>query len=370
MYYKLVDKSSDKSRFISFSNSDLKRWVMPVKGLKMAMNLYQPSGRNGWLVKRLLPYIYWLPMVRRVIDAQMINIALSNEVYEAISEVVGVKKFQFSIFEGTPSAHQKTTIQVSQGDNILAYCKISQSEDVASLFRQEQQRLDFLQSRGVEQVPKCLFCGRVGEYHLFIQSTKKSCRSTIIHRWTKKHSEFLELLHKTTKAECRFEESDLAKSLCSLEVRLNTLPSADAATIGSAIEIVRAYYTGRIVEFSGYHGDFTPWNMFFEKGELFVFDLEYYQTANLPYSDMFHYITQIAILERKYTAQRVYSYFKKETKPYANIFDNISVAYLAYLLGIISFYFRINPDSFGPTDNGYRQWVDIIKIKQTLKEIR
>ena len=34
-----------------FSNADNKTWLMPAHNMQVAMNLYQPSGRNGKIMK-------------------------------------------------------------------------------------------------------------------------------------------------------------------------------------------------------------------------------------------------------------------------------------------------------------------------------
>ena len=56
--------------FYRFSNSDGKVWLMPVRNMRIAMNLYQPSGRNGKAMKALFPWLHRVPLVRKAAHAQ------------------------------------------------------------------------------------------------------------------------------------------------------------------------------------------------------------------------------------------------------------------------------------------------------------
>lgn len=348
--------------FISFANSEGKRWIVPIRSMRTAINLYQPSSIKGKLIKQLLPYTYRLPMVKRMVGFKEMQIALSADLEKLIESVFNIPSFEFSIFGGTPSVHQKITIQISKKDLIIGYCKVSDSNDIAKLFRRESLLLEYLHKKSVNQIPISLFCDKIGDLSIFIQSTTKSKYSKSKHRLTEKHWEFLAILHEKTKITCLFEKSGLAVSLNSLENYLYKLPQKDAIIITIAINRVRSYYGNREVVFSTYHGDFTPWNMFFDKGKLFVFDFEYFESKFPAFMDVFHFITQTAILELKYPGMSIYKYFQKEISTHVAYFDNINIQYISYLLSIVSFYFRIDSDSFGPSDNGYQQWIKLIDI--------
>ena len=354
--------SATGGRFIRFSNTDGKRWIMPLRDMLTAMNLYQPSGGKGRLVKSLLPYVYRLPFVGRVIYSEFVNIEMEAAIHQQIAQAVGVDNFRFAIFEGTPSVHKKATIQIWHRSEILAYCKVSDNDQIRQLFERESITLTRLHEAGVTQIPRSLFCGTIGSNHVFIQSTTKTNRSQTAHQWTQQHWDFLTLLHEKTKIKCRFEDSDLAKSLISLEGYFGYLSQEHAATISRAIDIVRINYGGREVEFSAYHGDFTPWNMFVERNKLFVFDFEYSSSSCPPYMDMFHFVNQVAIIEKQYHAFSVYEYVIKQTGMYCSNNRDFNTIYLSYLLYIISFYYGIGSRNFGPNDNGYCQWLNVIKI--------
>ena len=116
---------TDGERFYRFGNADGKFWIVPAHYMRTALNLYQPSGIKGKMIKALLPRLHWLPPVRKVIHANSINCRLGNELHSLLCKVFGVQDIEFSIFEGTPSVHQKITMQLSRGNCILGYCKLS-----------------------------------------------------------------------------------------------------------------------------------------------------------------------------------------------------------------------------------------------------
>ena len=119
---KILDFSCGE-KFYRFGNSDGKYWIMPAQNMRVAMNLYQPSGIKGKMVKLLLPLLHWIPPVRKVIKAQTMHCYLNSELHGLLRRTFGVQDIEFAIFEGTPSVHQKITMQLSCNDRILGYCK-------------------------------------------------------------------------------------------------------------------------------------------------------------------------------------------------------------------------------------------------------
>ena len=195
MLNKILDFSGGE-KFYRFGNNYGKYWIMPALGMRTAMNLYQPSGSKGKLVKSLLPCQHFFTPVRKVIHAEKLHCRLNGDLRELLCKVFDTRNIEFSIFEGTPSIHQKITIQLSMGKHILGYCKASESNDIKELFDKEHEILAWMKERGVTDIPQALFCGTLGNgVHLFVQSTAKTTSSTIIHKWDGLHKEFLAQLH-------------------------------------------------------------------------------------------------------------------------------------------------------------------------------
>lgn len=96
-----------------FSNADGKTWLMPAHNMQVAMNLYQPSGRNGKMVKALLPRLHRLPLIRKVIHAKSVYYDINDELKRLFYQLFHEAEIDFSIFCGTPCVHQKITMQIS-----------------------------------------------------------------------------------------------------------------------------------------------------------------------------------------------------------------------------------------------------------------
>ena len=290
-----------------FANADGKAWIIPVKNMRVALNLYQPSGIKGKLLKALLPLLHRVAPVRKAINGKCVRCGLQNELRNKLCNIFGCKEIEFSIFCGTPSVHQKTTIQLSRGKEILGYCKATDSADIMALFQEESNTLAHLHKQGIENIPQALFCGTLSNgLHIFVQSTEKSTRSVVVHRWGALQEEFLATLHKRTATEIAFTDSDYYHSLLALQEHITWLPgSVDREKIAEIIAREIARCSGKKMVYSAFHGDFTPWNMFVESGRLFVFDFEYAALTYPPGMDRYHFEMQTAIYEKHLDADGI-----------------------------------------------------------------
>lgn len=346
-------------RFCRFANEDGKTWIMPRRNMRTAMNLYQPSGPKGKLVKWGLPWLSWSGLVKRVIHAGNLSCILRPDLTDMLVSVLGVEDFEFSVFGGTPCTHQKVTVQLSAGDRILAYCKLSDNAEVVDLFRREAETLSELNRLGMgDCVPRALFCGALEDgVGVFVQSTAKTGNSRVLHRWSSLQEDFLNRLQRVTCRRLRFEESDFCRAITDLREHLDWLPEwADREPVSRCIEYVLSRYAGQTVAFGACHGDFTPWNMFVEKGRLFVFDFEYLRFSCPAGLDRCHFFTQTAIFERHWQAEEIISFLRSPETDRAD-----RELYLCYLLDIVSrFTLRERGHVSGDVDRSFRVWLDLL----------
>lgn len=355
----------DETSFYRIANSDGKVWLIPACNMRVGLGLYQPSGRKGKLLKALFPYLHKVSLVRRVVKAQPVHYELQEDLRLLLCQVFHTSDWKFSMFCGTPCVHQKITIQLFKGKHFLGYCKISDSEEVAKLFEEETKTLRYLTKQGMMNIPRCLYCGKTeGNVAVFVQSTIKTNHSQIMHKWTDLQKQFLVNLHEKTKQKLLFESTNFYQTLIELKKHLDWFSNnAERTMIEKAMTSVLSYYAKKEVEFSAYHADFTPWNMLVEDGKLFVFDWEYAKLSYPPYLDVFHFFTQIAILEQgvddAILIYKIYQKYKCILLGGIRIQDK---AYLCYLLHIIYFYFKRNNGLFSTNDHSYRCWISLINI--------
>lgn len=342
-------------RCYRLQNADGKVWILPAAHLRTAMELYQPSGSKGKMLKQLLPYLHRLPGVLHAIHAQTISVSLAEEIISQAESAFKVTDVDFSIFGGTPSVHQKVTIQFFKGDKILGYGKVTADDDIAALFRHEEKLLGELREKGVTDIPECLYCGKLpsGDY-LFLQSTIKTADSRSPENWTSLHEKFLISLAEKTRRNVKFDQTDFARSLSSLKENVDFLPVEFRTVVLNGIDSVTRSLSGKEVEYSAFHADFTPWNMFVEHGALFVFDWEYGRLSYPAMLDRYHFFIQQALhvehLGAKETIDRIKAY---------KWFDAQELNY--YLLDIISrFTIREKGEVSEPLYAGLKFWTEML----------
>lgn len=348
--------------FYRFANADGKVWLMPVRNMPVAMHLYQPSGIKGKLLKWLFPYLHNIKFVRNIVNAEKTNCELNKYLKDLFCCIFSTSNLEFAVFGGTPCVHQKITIQLFNGKHILGYCKVADNEDIAVLFQGEAEILQRLEKQGVKGIPHCLYCGETKKgISVFVQSTVKTQRSQVLHKWNILHDEFMKELQKRTQQSVSFEESDYYHTLCELQNHLNWLPSAiNRESIKRVIDRIINSYHGKQVEFSAYHADFTPWNMFVEKGRLFVFDWEYAQLTYPPQLDKYHFFTQTAIFERRWKVQELIGYIESGKGSWID-----KEKYSLYLIEIMArFTIREKGNVTGDIANSFTLWMNLLEYLQ------
>lgn len=359
----LFTESHNGHTFYSFSNANGKQWLMPAHNMRTAMNLYQPSGVKGKLMKALFPYLHRTSVVNRVVHAERKNYILHKVLEDLLCKLFETNKMEFSIFCGTPCVHQKITMQISKGKRIFGYCKFSDNEEIINIFQKEKETLNYLWQQGVKTVPKCLYCGNTeNNIGLFVQTTTKSIHSITDHEWNTREEDFLKELYDKTKQKLPFKQTDFYQDIRFLDEHTIWFTDIYRTEIQKGISKVMSYFSNNEVKYSFYHGDFTPWNMYIEKGKLFVFDLEYAKYSYPPYLDYFHFFTQTSIFEKHLNADEIWNLYQKEKNKITHLFQDTDFAYLSYLLSIITHYTRRENSSFtGDVLQCIKLWGNLIR---------
>ena len=364
---RLIDRILDTKGdflFFSFTNDDGKRWVMPQRNMVTAMNLYQPSSWRGKLVKQLLPLLNQVGFVRRKLGMQHHHYELCDLLKQVLSRLLKSENLEFSLFGGTPSVHQKITIQINVGHKILGYCKVSDKENIKAIFKHEQKVLDTLKKKGVKQIPECLYCGTLKEdIDLFVQTTQKTNSSKIPIKWHNLHWSFLTHLHTKTRQSLPFEKTDFNQSLQLLDQNKYLFSERENEIITNALSCIIKKHRDKQVCFSAYHSDFTPWNMIVENGKLFVFDFEYAKMTYPPFLDRFHFFTQVSIYDKHWSANQIFAEYKLKLRGDIAYIKDPDMAYLCYLVDIVSFYIdRDKGDYNDDVETSLSKWISLISL--------
>lgn len=343
-------------RFYRFANADGKVWIMPARHMRLAMQLYQPGGRNGKLLKALLPWLHRFRPLRRWLHMETMCCDLTEDLKRKCCEWFQVPEIEFAIFCGTPSVHRKLTMQLSCRGRIVGYVKMTDCEEIARLFRDEATLLDDLKRRRMDGIPACLYCGAWKDITLFVQDTVKTPASRLLHQWTPLQEDFLDRLYQATHRMVVFEQTDYYAALTALKKHIEWLPAeVDASCVAETVDRVLADRSGKKVDFSAYHADFTPWNMFVEKGRLFVFDWEYARATYPPGLDRYHFFVQSAIFEKHWGTEEILRRMREE-----KMMTNEGC--MLYLLEVIArFTMRERGNVTGDIARSMQIWVELLK---------
>lgn len=334
-----------ESNYIKISNAEGKIWILPEKHLKVGFNIYQPTSLSGRLLKKLLPMIYKVSIVRWLVDKVLKIEHCDLDIPEAVRvkiEELFEQEIILSYFSGTPSAHMKPTVQISTTDEILGYAKFTSKKNIFNLFSHEKQVLDYLQKKGIVNIPKNLFCGQLSdEYCLFVQDTIKTERSKSLDVITDKQIKFVKNFCELSEVEMEYFNTDYYHQVHQLlnQKELIRKFNIDAKILEKVILFVDKTLECEIL-FSGYHGDFTPWNSLYEGNDFFVFDFEYFQYSYPKYLDVFHYYTQFKLFSEDISIKKLKEDFKCAVQEgmFAELFVKPYISYIQYLLAIICFY--------------------------------
>lgn len=328
---------------IQITNTDKKKWIISDNDLRTSLCLYQPSSFKGRTLKLALPlfkpFIIRFPSAFNKIGISFIEYHLDKPLEENLDRLFNCNTTNcYSVFLGTPGIHKKATIQVHSGMKILGYCKVSNSNEVFHLFKKEQEMLEYLNDLGINNIPKCLACKHINnDTFIFAQSTSKTPKSTVHHKFGKIEYTFLYMLYKKTAVTISYKRTDYYSSIMQLlyNVSVLSLNGYDIQCVKDGIALLNNYYDS-ITTYAVCHRDFTPWNMFIESGQLFVFDFEYSKYYYPVFLDAIHFFFQTSIFEKKWDADKLWKeYHKNKIK---DLFDDPLIALLSYLIDIISLY--------------------------------
>lgn len=320
------------------TNGDSKSWIFPLENIRTSLQLYQPSGPKGIILKAVLPAACHLSPFRKALGVSINRLAPDLDIRKLADSLFG-NGWKAAAFGGTPCVDQKVTIQIGAGDRILGYIKITDAPHVGELFAHEAALLNYLAGKGLSGIPEVLYLGSAGRYWCFAQSSVKEPGHWTANKLTYPHWEFLSDMASKTQVSVSFDETDAWYTLRQLRIRCQELGSADRDVLGGAIDEIIDYWSCREDVFSFYHGDFTPWNTVVNGDRLGAFDFEYARSIYPRYLDAFHFFLQSELFVRHRTPGDIVRDFLNFVPSFkANAKGDPFILFKFYLLDVINLY--------------------------------
>lgn len=340
-------------------------WIFPQRYTKRFVSLFQPSSMKGKVVAKVLPYLRYLPLIASKINVRAIRMTLHPAIKEAIYKSFSITNFEYGIFCGSPSRHQKITIMINQGKKCLGYCKVTDNPEVFSIFQKESADLLYLKSKGVSCIPEILFVNEIKDLPGVFLLVQTTMRERVIKTAAINDSyvfDFVSQMYDLTKNKMSYAGSDFAQSVHLLKNYIHLFKMEEQQNILHAIKevekvLINSYY------YSAYHGDFTPWNSYVVDTKLFVFDFEYCQKYTVPYMDYFHFFTQACIYNEYMESDGIFEEYLKNRELIQFKIGNADFYYTCYLLNVMAFYLERDKGFLNERiEFCFKTWIKLIRL--------
>ena len=349
--------SSESANTLVFTHAD-KVWVIPNCAVEGAMDMYQPASRGGKMLKKNFIKKHKAPFYARGSKVEKINLELNKDIKKQLEELLGISDFYVAAYMGDTSTSQndKAVLQIYSDSEIYAYVKVTTNKENAKRFEREAKALNQLHDAGIECVPRVIGLDLDSEIKMFAQVNEKPMGQEARLEFSEQILETTKDIVEKTKKSIDYKESDFCESVDFVKTQMDLFDKEQQSIIKNAIGIVEI----ADLTFAFSHGDFTPWNIYYVKDEIRLFDLEYCSNSMPAYIDIFHYLSQMMLLGNRYTAQCVMREYEHQLELISIYVDDPKTTFICYLVWIISFYIKRTNDIESVREK-LDVWVEIIE---------
>jgi thymidylate kinase len=290
-----------------FSNP---RWFLPNSRtvIKNTGNIVKPSslkGRTAWNLIRLMSSIGFPQTFfpdRLIIASRSDARVPSNSVLKELLEpVLNKERISFIIYNGSNSYYQKSTVQVMDHDGAtIAYAKIGSTGQARERIEAEGTALMSLAGFSFSKLkfPELISLEQLKETDVtvLVQTPPPKSFKEFNRTLDDRHIDALIELFLKTRKVVKGDEllSDIMVKIKKLSTE-NVGRTDVIDDLGKAILHLVPGFKGTDITISISHGDFTPWNIYLNNGELFAFDWELSATR-VPLWDVYNFILHSEVL--------------------------------------------------------------------------
>lgn len=352
----------DGSNYYILNGGDNKVWLLPLANVRRGMEIYTASSLKGVILKILLPWTIKIPFVQWFLSIEKIHLSLKQDVQSVLDGICSEPVLSMYMGNAMYPQNRKVIVQIANNSKVLGYAKFGLEEIILVTFCKEVNTLKLLEHKGIQGIPRVLWSGKVGQVEGFIQSTNRKGGEQTIYTLKNEHWDFLKKLKDATRKEVDYASSSYSNIMHSFgETLIDTEWRCKDMLLG-CIERIDRHYTEHkfLVCFS--HGDFTPWNVCYNKGDLFVFDFEYAQEDFPIAMDVFHYVTQVGILVKNADAEEIFQDVMNYSGQLKEFVEDIKFSYIQYLLYIIAFYYNRMGNQLSEDERSCKIWIKLIEL--------
>lgn len=326
--------------YICFTHSD-KVWIIPEDNYEPALEMYQPSTIKGKALKSCIRFCCRSKVGLGKVGVYRRKLSFHSQIHLYLKSIVNEEDIYIAAYMGdtTTKQNNKVTLQIYNNQKILCYGKITKEPEVMENFSREIEGLKYLEKKGIDSIPKVLGEKKIEELKIFVQSTNKPLRQRVQLVFGRKQIEFIHNIVKKTQTHVRYETSDFYIMVQYLKDNAMKIGKNEKEIIFSAVKWIETYAKEKGMSFSFCHGDYTPWNVYYQNGEISGFDFEYCFRTMPAYMDVFHYLTQLSIMGKNNDAGETIKLYQSCQGILREYMSDTDVIYGCYLLYIIGFYY-------------------------------
>lgn len=354
---KLYIENEDSMQVV-FNHSD-KIWVMPRDAVKGAMEMYQPSSRAGKCLKKHVIKKQKTPFYARGTKTTELNLDINPNIKRQLKDLLEISDFYVATYMGDASTLQndKAVLQIYGDNEIYAYVKVTTNVENAKRFEKEANALKNLRDLGIEYVPRVIGLDLDSEVKIFAQSSDKPMGQEVRLEFNEQILNTVKDIVSKTKKNINYKDSDFCESVEFLKTQIDVFDKEQQSIVKKGIEMVE----DADLTFAFSHGDYTPWNIYYVKDEIRLFDLEYCSDSMPTYVDVFHYLSQTALLGKRFTAQCVMREYEHKLEMISEYVDDPRTTFICYLIWVISFYIKRSEGNIDRIREALDVWVEMLE---------
>lgn len=266
------------------------RWFWPSHVTKpLFLKFYNMSGLKSKVVTILMKLLFFLKLQKIILKKKVLFYDSGKANTASFS-----MKNQWAIFTGTTGPNNKA-IMVSQATSGFVFTKIALTENAKNLIQKEARVLSKLRMSTIHSfvVPKVI---TVQSNSIQLSDVSKNGRR--IQEITDAHIHSLIELNELSSTKAALNEvsgwSNLKELLNQISIKQDErLPKG---LIKKLKLLLNTIDENESLEFCLSHGDFTPWNMFYSKNQLKIYDWELADFSKPLGFDFFHFLIQQGVL--------------------------------------------------------------------------
>ncbi len=351
-----IFESGDKEHLI-FTHAD-KIWVMPECAVEGAMDMYQPVSRAGKCLKKTVVKKHKTPIFAMGSKVKSVKCSLESKVRAQLEEMLGISDFYVASYMGdtTTDQNEKVVLQIYNDNEIFAFVKVTDNSKVVEAFEREAKAINDLRNLGIENIPRVLGLKEIDGLTYFAQSNDKPMGQEVRLDFNEQVIQNIDKLAAKTKVSMSYGESEFSRSVEMLKSKLSIFDKEQQSILEEAIRQAEG-----ASDFAFAHGDYTPWNAYYLKDEMYMFDMEYCSFSMPAYMDVFHYLSQISLLGKRYTAQCAMREYERYFELIGEHVSDPKYTYICYLVWIISFYIKRSEAEIERVREKLDVWVEMLE---------